>query len=135
MLNGSDGNDFIRGRPGDDNVDGGNGNDRLFVGRGLDVENGGDGNDVLHALARDNQVDMLDCGPGQDVVWLNANEHDTHVNCEVVKTVSRRSPTTANSFPSPYPRSPRSPPPEAGFAVLERETLLRGMSRRPPRSM
>ncbi len=94
MLNGSDGNDFIRGRPGDDNVDGGNGNDRLFVGRGLDVENGGDGNDVLHALAHDNQVDMLDCGAGQDVVWLNPNENDTHVNCEVVRTGS---PTPADS--------------------------------------
>ena len=31
---------------------------------------------------------MLDCGPGQDVVWLNANELDTYVNCEVVRTVS-----------------------------------------------
>ena len=33
---------------------------------------------------------MLDCGPGQDVVWLNKNESDTYVNCEVVRT---RSPT------------------------------------------
>jgi Ca2+-binding RTX toxin-like protein len=88
VLNGSDGNDRIRGRHGNDNVDGGNGADRLFVGRGVDIENGGEGNDVLHALARDNQVDTLDCGPGQDVVWLNANEQDTHVNCEVVRTVT-----------------------------------------------
>ena len=28
---------------------------------------------------------MLDCGAGQDVVWLNPNENDTHVNCEVVR--------------------------------------------------
>ena len=73
------------GAPGDDNVDGGNGNDRLFVGSGLDVENGGDGDDILHALAHDNQVDMLDCEGGQDVVWLNPNENDTYVNCEVVR--------------------------------------------------
>ena len=25
---------------------------------------------------------------GRDVVWLNANESDSHVNCEIVKTVS-----------------------------------------------
>ena len=68
-------------------MDGGPGRDRLFVGRGADVELGGDGNDALHALARDHQVDTLDCGPGHDVVWLNANEQDTHVNCEVIKTV------------------------------------------------
>jgi hypothetical protein len=50
--------------------------------------NGGEGNDVLHALANDDQADMLDCGPGQDVVWLNPNENDTYVNCEVVRTLS-----------------------------------------------
>ena len=49
----------------------------------------GDGNDVLHALARDNQVDTLDCGPGlHDVAWLRAGESDTTVNCEKVITVS-----------------------------------------------
>jgi len=85
-------NNAIRAVREPDTVDGGPGNDRLFVGRGVDVELGGDGNDVLHALARDNQVDSLDCGPGHDVVWLNANEQDTHVNCEVIKTVSTSQP-------------------------------------------
>jgi hypothetical protein len=33
-------------------------------------------------------VDQIDCGPGRDVVWLNAAEQDTHVNCEIVKTVT-----------------------------------------------
>ena len=30
----------------------------------------------------------FDCGPGNDVVWLNAAEPDSAVNCEVVKTVT-----------------------------------------------
>jgi hypothetical protein len=35
---------------------------------------------------------MLDCGPGTDVVWLNADEHDVQVNCEVIKTVTTSNP-------------------------------------------
>jgi hypothetical protein len=43
----------------------------------------------MHALANDHQVDVIDCGGGDhDVVWLNANEQDTQVNCEIVKTVT-----------------------------------------------
>jgi Ca2+-binding RTX toxin-like protein len=87
-ISGGDGNDVLRGRPGNDTVDGGPGNDVIWVGHGADVERGGDGDDRLHALARDRQVDQIDCGAGHDVVWLNATEQDTHVNCEVVKTVS-----------------------------------------------
>ena len=39
-------------------------------------------------VARDHQVDTLDCGPGYDVVWLNSSESDTQVNCEVVHMVA-----------------------------------------------
>ena len=61
----------------------------MWPGRGTDTQNGGDGDDILHALARDNQVDTIDCGAGNDVVWLNAKETtDVHVNCETVKTVT-----------------------------------------------
>ena len=61
----------------------------MWPGRGADTQNGGDGDDVLHALARDKQVDRIDCGAGNDVVWLNAKETtDVHVNCETVKTVT-----------------------------------------------
>jgi hypothetical protein len=42
----------------------------------------------LHALANDDQTDTIDCGAGNDTVWLNVNESDTHVNCETVKTVT-----------------------------------------------
>ena len=88
ILSGSDGNDVIRGRHGNDTVDGGLGNDRLWVGHGADVENGGEGDDVLHALANDDLVDTLDCGPGIDRVWLNSAESDVHVNCEQVRVVT-----------------------------------------------
>jgi Ca2+-binding RTX toxin-like protein len=84
-LLGSDGNDRLWAGYGDDNVDGGAGNDRIWVGHGADFENGGDGNDRMHALADDNLVDTVDCGPGKDVVFLNANESDVHVNCEIVR--------------------------------------------------
>ena len=46
------------------------------------------GDDGLHAIANDDQVDTLDCGPSDVPVWLNANESDTHVNCEKVFTVT-----------------------------------------------
>ena len=61
----------------------------MWPGRGADRQHGGDGDDVLHALARDRQVDTIDCGPGNDTVWLNAKETtDVHVNCETVKSVT-----------------------------------------------
>jgi Ca2+-binding RTX toxin-like protein len=87
-LDGGDGNDVLRGRPGDDRISGGPGNDVIWVGRGADTQSGGDGNDVLHALANDDQTDTIDCGAGSDTVWLNAAESDTHENCETVKTVT-----------------------------------------------
>src|SRR5919206_408820 len=92
---GSPGPDLVAARAGDDTVDGeagndrifgGRGNDRLLVGSGADVENGGDGNDVMHALAADGQVDRVDCGPGNDMAYENASEHDAFVNCEKVVT-------------------------------------------------
>ena len=62
----------------------------MWPGRGADRQQGGDGDDVLHALARDKQVDTIDCGPGNDVLWINAKETsiDTWVNCETVKSVT-----------------------------------------------
>ena len=81
-------NDRVHGMRGNDTLNGEDGNDRMWPGRGTDRQMGGDGDDVLHALARDRQVDQIDCGPGNDTVWLNAKEQAVHVNCEVVKTVT-----------------------------------------------
>jgi Ca2+-binding RTX toxin-like protein len=89
-LDAGEGNDIVRGRPGDDTVQGGAGNDRIWPGRGADVENGGPGDDVLHALANDDLVDRIDCGEGNDIVWLNVNEQDVHVNCETVRMKAAR---------------------------------------------
>jgi Ca2+-binding RTX toxin-like protein len=70
-------------------VRGGDGNDRLWAGSGEDTVYGGDGDDVLHALANDNQADVLDCGAGKDVAVINAREpHDlAAANCERVRKV------------------------------------------------
>ncbi len=89
LTAGANGLSRLHGGPGDDTLNGGARRDFIWGGRGVDHEFGGDGNDVLHALARDNQVDTLDCGPGDhDVAWLRAGESDTTINCERVITVS-----------------------------------------------
>ena len=75
-------------------VEGGEGNDVIWVGRGADREFGGPGDDTLHALANDNRVDVIDCGEGDDTLYVNPREHDEWVNCE---HVIQRVPTAAES--------------------------------------
>ena len=88
-LSGGGGNDLLRGRHGNDALDGGGGNDRMWPGAGEDTQAGGEGDDRLHALARDNKKDTLDCGPGNDTAVLNVEETlDTTVNCERILTVT-----------------------------------------------
>jgi Ca2+-binding RTX toxin-like protein len=87
-----DGNDRIFAGLGNDSVDGGAGNDRLRSGGGTDMLTGGDGDDVLFMVADDNKLDHADCGAGNDIVWVNANESDAHANCETVKTVTVSTP-------------------------------------------
>jgi Ca2+-binding RTX toxin-like protein len=93
-LHGRAGNDVIYGQRGDDVIKGGDdsdveygggGDDSMWVGRGADAEYGGPGNDVLHALADDDRLDIVDCGPGHDVAWLNIEEKGKYVirGCEV----------------------------------------------------
>jgi hypothetical protein len=93
-VNGGEGNDLLRGRWGHDTVNGDNGDDRIWVGRGMDKQFGGAGNDRMHMLARDRMKDEADCGEGdRDVIWVNSKETlDTHVNCEIVKTVTTSKP-------------------------------------------
>jgi Ca2+-binding RTX toxin-like protein len=85
VVYGGQGNDTIKGSDGNDVEYGGTGNDSMWGGRGADTLYGGPGNDVLHALADDNQLDVVDCGAGHDTVWLNANEKGRYVirGCEV----------------------------------------------------
>ena len=86
------GNDVVRGGPGNDAVFGGAGNDVIWPGAGADVQFGGPGNDVLHALANDNQIDILDCGRGYDVA--SVIEHDP-VRLHACEQVIRLSPDDA----------------------------------------
>jgi uncharacterized protein len=86
-LDGGNGLDIVRGRSGDDTVAGGNGRDLLFGGRGTDTLSGGDGNDRLHAVAKDGQLDVLDCGAGRDMAIVREGEPLTISNCEKVKQV------------------------------------------------
>ncbi len=85
---GGNGPDLLRGRTGDDTVDGGDGRDVLFGGWGADTLRGGNGNDRLHAVAKDGQLDTLDCGPGnRDVAVVRAGEPVSLSGCEIVRTV------------------------------------------------
>src|SRR5207237_170207 len=88
-FRGTDGPDLLRGRPGNDTLYGGDGNDVMWPGSGQDTQYGGEGDDTLHALANDNQVDTLDCGPGNDTAIINVKEKniDQTVSCETVKYV------------------------------------------------
>jgi hypothetical protein len=60
----------------------------MWPGAGRDVQYGGRGDDVLHALANDNQVDLLDCGPGDDVAIVIVHDPVTLRGCEQVVTLS-----------------------------------------------
>ena len=88
-IDGKSGDDGIWGRAGDDLLVGGPGNDSIWTGRGRDVASGGPGDDTLHALADDNQLDVLDCGPGNDVAYLNAAERARTIGCETIRVLSR----------------------------------------------
>jgi len=88
-----DGNDVVFGGLGDDVLRGGSGNDVLYgnagadvmwPGAGVDVQYGGPGNDVLHALANDNQPDILDCGQGFDTAIVIAHDPARFHGCEKI---------------------------------------------------
>ncbi|MFI5406737.1 MAG: hypothetical protein ACHQ1D_09525 [Nitrososphaerales archaeon] len=62
---------------GSDSISGGSGNDRLFHGLGTP--------DDSKAILSDGHKDFIDCGPGEDSVWINTSvDHDVASNCEHV---------------------------------------------------
>ena len=79
-----EGNDVVRGGPGNDVLYGAKGNDVMWPGAGADVQYGGEGNDILHALANDNQPDILNCGPGYDVAYVIVHDPARFRGCEQV---------------------------------------------------
>jgi Ca2+-binding RTX toxin-like protein len=87
-LEGGKGKDKLRGGPGRDILSGGPGNDRMVGGRGFNqlnmrdgVEQGSPGNDVIDA--RNGETDEIDCGAGNDTVYVDRAEDGVY-GCEKV---------------------------------------------------
>ncbi len=80
-LRGTDGPDRIRGLDGDDRIDSLGGDDCVSGQGGEDRLLGGSGDDVIRA--RGGSADRVDCGPGDDTVYLD-NRRDRARNCETI---------------------------------------------------
>lgn len=88
VVLGGGGRDTLLGRGLDDTLDGGPRIDTIYAGYGSDVISGGGGNDLIYADERDERLDSIDCGPGNDRVILRRG--DRAFNCETI--VRRRGP-------------------------------------------
>jgi Ca2+-binding RTX toxin-like protein len=75
---GSTHDDVLTGDGRANTIDGGAGNDTITGGRGTDGLFGGPGDDVIDA--KDGTQDLVDCGPGTDIV--NADKVDSVSSCE-----------------------------------------------------
>jgi hypothetical protein len=136
VIYGQYGGNVIRGLAGDDkiqtgsqkdDIDGGTGADSITAGFGDDQVTGGPGADTILAdggsvycgyytcevpygndmvLARDGEIDSVDCGPGQDSVQADANDV-VAANCETVDRPGGSTPGA--TAPTPAPGSPGSP--------------------------
>lgn len=105
-LNGGAGDDDLLGGENDDVLNGGAGADRLIGGMGMDILDGSSGADLLKGeegpdilvgggggdriegglgrdqiFAEDNEIDSIDCGPGDDVLERR-DDGDLVQNCE-----------------------------------------------------
>jgi Ca2+-binding RTX toxin-like protein len=72
-IKGTNAGDLIRGGAGDDKLDGGNGNDVIFGGDGKDGLQGSDGNDVIYGNAGD---DTIDGGNHSDTIYGGEGNDD-----------------------------------------------------------
>ena len=84
VINGGAGDDTIYGRAGNDRLNGDDGDDELFGGSGNDQLNGGAGDDALHGGAGNDELDggdgddVLNGGAGRDI--LNGGAGDDVLN-------------------------------------------------------
>jgi Ca2+-binding RTX toxin-like protein len=96
VVHGDSGDDTLEGGNGADQVDGGSGADELFGddgddlvvgGPGADIMDGGNGDDTIRAA--DDSRDEVDCGEGNDTVFVEADfpARDVLINCETVTPV------------------------------------------------
>jgi Ca2+-binding RTX toxin-like protein len=83
-IDGGTGNDTIDGGSGTDSLTGGDGNDTIVGGPGADIISGGAGDDIIRAA--DDSSDIVDCGDGNDTVYVEADfpTRDQLTNCETV---------------------------------------------------
>jgi Ca2+-binding RTX toxin-like protein len=78
QIYGGDAGDRLNGSARDEVIDGGGGDDSIVDGGGSDHDYGGAGNDAITAFDAD--VDIVDCGPGNDVA--TADSSDVLIGCE-----------------------------------------------------
>src|SRR5215217_2217449 len=114
LVFGGQRDDFLLGQVGDDGVFGGAGDDVIYGGSGNDYIDAGSGADRIYAGAgddrinvRDRERDVVDCGPGSDVV--RADRFDVLRGCE--RRLKRREtfPPSAAAGARRRPRARRSP--------------------------
>jgi Ca2+-binding RTX toxin-like protein len=105
-LSGGSGNDLLHGFAGKDKAAGGKGADDVLAGRGNDRSLGGPGPDEVfddkgrdllrggpgndRFAAHDGDRDRIDCGPGEDIAWID--RLDVATGCEHVYRTKREAP-------------------------------------------
>jgi len=90
QVNGGPGHDTVMGGAGNDAANGGAGNDRVFDTQGADTLNGGPSSDLVSS--RDGRRDVVNCGSGEDVAVVDAN--DAVNGCEHVYDDPAEDPST-----------------------------------------
>jgi len=84
-INGGAGDDTLRGNAGPDALYGGAGNDRLEAsGGGADWLSGGPGDDVIVLDPASDPATVVDCGRGQDVLYLSGSHPAAVTGCETI---------------------------------------------------
>jgi Ca2+-binding RTX toxin-like protein len=86
-LDGGPGQDRLDGSSGSDDLQGGDDNDEVVGGPGVDVLRGGPGDDSIRAA--DDSADTVECGDGNDTVYVEADAptRDKLSDCELVVAV------------------------------------------------
>jgi len=92
-LDGGPGDDKLDGGSGADRIEGGPGNDMITGGSGADTISGGDGDDTIRAA--DDSADRVDCGAGNDTVYVERTSRSA-ISWSIARRSfrSRRRPTT-----------------------------------------
>ena len=79
------GDDKVWGRGGGDRIYGGGGNDHLRGGMGKDRLYAGPGNDKVVGFGDEGQIDLLDCGPGEQDAATRGARDIVDPSCEFVR--------------------------------------------------